>query len=219
MVLIRVAVVGGPGVGKTALVRQFVSGTFSPRHSATRRKQVFFPSAFINDRVYELQLSDLPPISLIPSDSLQEWAHCPGMGLRVADAYILVFDLSQPDTFQTVLDLHNQLSQSRPSAPVVVVGAKQDLVPPGGEEATREIGLLIKKQWHSPYVESSSKCNWRVIRVFQELVNLIDANFASEQSTKGRGKNSSGSRNGLNTLRTRSHSPRPTPSSRHCALQ
>ena len=63
MVLIKVAVIGGPSVGKTCLLRQFVAGRYCEAYAETKAKTVYFPSAFVNERVYELMLTDLPAVT------------------------------------------------------------------------------------------------------------------------------------------------------------
>ncbi len=217
MVLVKVAVLGGTRVGKTSLLHQFVAGRYSDVYSKTKRKNIYFPSAFINDQIYELMLADLPPVVGIPSDSLEEWEHYPGFGLRNAQAFILVFDLSQPESFQVVVDLRSQLSVLRPAVPVLVVGTKLDLLSIGGapSDAAKNICHLIRKQWKAPYVECSAKCNWKVMAVFEELVSLIDSKLASDQYSKGKTKNNSSGRiNG--TRRSQSAQPR---GSRPCIMQ
>jgi len=51
------------------------------------------------DRLYELKITDLPTIPYFPVNSHLEWTDFRYYGLRSATAYVLVFDLSNQDTF------------------------------------------------------------------------------------------------------------------------
>lgn len=63
-------------------------------------------------------------------NSYYEWTDYRFYGLRSAHAYVLVFDLSNVETFQYVRTLREQMCESRnmQNVPVLVVGNKQDLV-------------------------------------------------------------------------------------------
>lgn len=119
-------------------------------------------------------------------------------GLRSATAYILVFDLSNLDSFQYIRTLREQIYESRSltNVPLLVVGNKQDLLTPpesadkvpqaiasnSTEEKRRDIANLVRKHWKCGYVECSAKYNWHVVAVFKELMNLVDNIEVKEQS-------------------------------------
>lgn len=168
--------------------QQFVWNEFSDEYVSTSRKHTYYPSVIINDHLYELKISDLPAIPYFPVNSYYEWTDYRFYGLRSATAYILVFDLSNVDTFQYIRTLREQIAESRDirSVPLLVVGNKQDLlIPPGGVgvavtgsnsvERRRDIQNLVKKHWKCGYVECSARFNWRVVAVFKELVKTVDA--------------------------------------------
>lgn len=131
-------------------------------------------------------------------NSYYEWTDYRFYGLRSAHAYILVFDLSNIETFQYVKTLREQICESRnmQNVPLLVVGNKQDLVAPseegggssknaigsGIEEKRRDIVNLVKKHWKCGYIECSAKYNWKVVAVFKELINMIDNVEIRDQS-------------------------------------
>lgn len=123
-----------------------------------------------------------------------EWADFRFYGLRNATAYILVFDLSNVDSFQYVRTMREQMMESRDMkrVPLLIVGNKQDLVsgdpsgsagppallPPGADAAQRkrrDIVNLVRKHWKCAYVECSARHNWGVVAVFKELMDVIDS--------------------------------------------
>ncbi|XP_044739799.1 ras-like protein family member 10B [Chrysoperla carnea] len=136
--LVKVILLGAPAVGKTSIVQQFVWNNFSEDYCPTDRKHTYYPSVIINEHLYEIKISDLPVIPYFPVNSYYEWTDFRFYGLRSATAYILVFDLSNIDTFQYVRTLKEQIFESRDmrNIPVLVVGNKHDLVAdknmPGG---------------------------------------------------------------------------------------
>lgn len=131
-------------------------------------------------------------------NSFYEWTDYRFYGLRNASAYILVFDLSNLETFQYIKTLREQISESRniSNVPILIVGNKQDLILPeeggatggklaitsGNDERRREIVNTVKKIWKCGYVECSAKYNWKVVAVFKELINMIDSMESREQS-------------------------------------
>ncbi|XP_052751966.1 ras-like protein family member 10B isoform X1 [Galleria mellonella] len=195
--LIKVVLLGAPAVGKTSIIQQFVWSDFSEEYVPTDRKHTFYPSVIINEHLYEVKITDVPVIPYFPINSYYEWAHYRFYGLRNATAYILVFDLSNVETFQYIRTLREQMVESRDmrNVPVLVVGNKQDLLCSNtpsaasglqqlaiaesacgdSREKRRNIVNLVRKHWKCGYVECSAKYNWRVIAVFKELMEMIDA--------------------------------------------
>lgn len=177
--------------------QQFVWSDFSEEYVPTDRKHTFYPSVIINEHLYEVKITDVPVIPYFPINSYYEWAHYRFYGLRSATAYILVFDLSNVETFQYIRTLRDQMVESRDmrNVPVLVVGNKQDLLCSNtpsaasglqqlaiaesacgdSREKRRNIVNLVRKHWKCGYVECSAKYNWRVIAVFKELMEMIDA--------------------------------------------
>ncbi|RZF42104.1 hypothetical protein LSTR_LSTR006697 [Laodelphax striatellus] len=123
MDLVKVIILGAPGVGKTSIVQQFVWNDFSEEYLATEEKHTYYPSVIINDHLYELKISDLPAIPYFPANSFYEWTEYRFYGLRSATAYVLVFDLTNVDTFQYIRTLREQMAESRDmrTVPLLVV--------------------------------------------------------------------------------------------------
>ena len=172
---VKIAVLGAQGVGKTSLVKQFVCNKFQDEYVPTRDKTCYFPSIIINDHLYEVKILDCPMIPYFPVNSLYEWTDYRGFSLRTATAYVLVFDITNDDSFQYVKTLHDQIIESRNThdVPIFVVGNKHDL---GGDRniSKREVANIVKKQWKSGYIECSAKYNWHVVVLFKEVMKAVD---------------------------------------------
>lgn len=127
MHLVKLVVLGAPGCGKTSLIRQFVQHEFSD-YIPTKQKHLYYPTIVVEDRLYEVQIVDLPNVSFFPKDTFEEWAFYRGYGLRTCTAYILIFDVTMPDTFQLVKQLRDQIVHSRNEPLIVIAANKQDLL-------------------------------------------------------------------------------------------
>ncbi|XP_072273031.1 ras-like protein family member 10B isoform X1 [Pyxicephalus adspersus] len=68
----KIAVLGAQGVGKSAIVRQFMYNEFSETSVPTKTRRVFLPAVVMNGHVHELQIMDFPPISSFPVNTLQK---------------------------------------------------------------------------------------------------------------------------------------------------
>lgn len=147
-----IAFIGAKSVGKTSIIRQFVSNQFSNVVGPTVHPQRYATSLVLsNNRIVEIHISDFPAIDTFPEDSLQEWnLHCSSSGakqnsktvhkppqsfcrLRQASAYVLVFDSSRPaPTFQYIRQMRDQIlshgGKDVYKKPMVVAANKQDLV-------------------------------------------------------------------------------------------
>ncbi|XP_023212819.1 ras-like protein family member 10B [Centruroides sculpturatus] len=170
---VKLIVLGAAAVGKTSIINQFVWNEYTEDYSPTEMKQTFYPTVYINEHLYELMIIDLPVISYFPSNTYYEWSEFQSWGLRSASAYVLVFDLNVPETFQYVKFIRDQIFDSRNmhNIPVFVVGNKHDLCE---TRDRRDIATLVKKHWKCGYVECSAKYNWHIVLLFKEVMRILD---------------------------------------------
>ncbi|KAI4501264.1 hypothetical protein M0802_003637, partial [Mischocyttarus mexicanus] len=176
---VKVVFLGAPGVGKSSIIRQFVWSEFSEEYRPTEKRETFYPSVVLADRLYELKITDLPTIPFFPVTSDLEWTDFRYYGLRSATAYVLVFDLSNQETFQYIRKLREQICEARDmrGVPLLVVGNKQDELSSSVASGIRyrDIVNLVRKHWRCGYVECSARFNCRVVQVFRELMKSIQA--------------------------------------------
>lgn len=78
----RVAVLGARGVGKSAIVRQFLYNEFSEVCVPTTARRLYLPAVVMNGHVHDLQILDFPPISAFPVNTLQVSCPCRQSGKR-----------------------------------------------------------------------------------------------------------------------------------------
>lgn len=174
---VRIVVLGAQGVGKTSIVKQFVCNHFTEDYVPTRKRRCYYQSVIINEHLYEVKITDCPMIPFFPSNSLHEWSEYRGYGLRNATAYVLVFDITNDESFQYIRSMRDQILESRHGGthdiPILVVGNKYDLTE-DRNTSKREVAGIVKKQWKSAYIECSAKFNWQIVLMFKELMKLVD---------------------------------------------
>ncbi|NWJ06859.1 RSLAB protein, partial [Crypturellus undulatus] len=109
----KIAVLGAQGVGKSAIVRQFLYNEFSEVCVPTTARRVYLPAVVMNGHVHDLQIMDFPPITAFPVNTLQEWADVCCRGLRSVHAYILVYDICCFDSFEYIKTIRQQILETR----------------------------------------------------------------------------------------------------------
>jgi len=157
----KVVILGHFGVGKTSLIRRFVTNQFSDKYKVTI-------GVHISKKVVNLSAEE--SISMIlwdleGTDSLDQ----------IRDAYLLgthgvifVFDVTRPSTFQQLNTDIKIVSKKLPERPLLVVGNKKDLVP---EE---ELNDLLKEHNISHDYLTSAKTGDTVEDVFLNLATLLN---------------------------------------------
>ena len=121
-------------------------------------KQVYFPSMLLDSSVIECKLVDLPVINNFPSSSEEEWTNFRYFGLRSASAFILIYDVAFPTSFQFIQSLREQISLSinLSDTPIIVAANKRDLAK---DTSKQDVAATVLKTWHASYVECSAKHN------------------------------------------------------------
>ncbi|XP_057627718.1 ras-like protein family member 10A isoform X2 [Chionomys nivalis] len=111
---LRVAVLGAPGVGKTAIIRQFLFGDYPERHRPTDGPRLYRPAVLLDGAVYDLSIrdGDVAGPSSSPR-SLEEWPDPKEWSLQDTDAFVLVYDICSPDSFDYVKALRQRIAENR----------------------------------------------------------------------------------------------------------
>ncbi|XP_039361559.1 ras-like protein family member 10A isoform X1 [Mauremys reevesii] len=104
----------------------------------------------------------------------QEWSDLKCRGLRNINAYVLVYDICNPESFEYVTMIQQQILENRTGgaseAPIIVVGNKRDQQKQRFTPR-RTLSVLVKKSWKCGYMECSAKYNWHIVLLFKELLS------------------------------------------------
>ncbi|MEY8020807.1 Rab family GTPase [Muriicola sp. SD30] len=157
----KVVILGHFGVGKTSLIRRFVSDQFSDKYKVTI-------GVHITKKVIEL--SDEDSISMIlwdleGTDTLEQ----------IRDAYLLgthgvifVFDISRPSTFQHLNRDLEIVAKKIPQRPLLVIGNKKDLM------QEEEVKHILEQNDISYNYLTSAKTGDSVEEAFHDLAILLN---------------------------------------------
>jgi len=99
--------------------------------------------------------------------------------------FILVFSLTQEATLREVDNLRQQIYRIKgggAKVPIVVVGTKSDLI--AEREVQKATMQAFSMRWDLPFFETSSKRNWGVTDVFEELVRQMRERYPDDPKRK-----------------------------------
>eukprot|EP01083_Nonionella_stella_P001820 5236_1 len=150
-VLLKVIILGESGVGKTALLNHYVNNQFIETHKATIGADFMTKEIEIEDKLITLQMWD--------TAGQERFKSLGNSFYRGADAAILVYDLTQQETFQKIdewrsnfLDLANEKPEE---FPILLLGNKYDLA--GNQRAVQEnAGRDLAQRQNMIFYETSA---------------------------------------------------------------
>ncbi|XP_017048355.1 GTP-binding protein Rhes isoform X2 [Drosophila ficusphila] len=97
------------------------------------------------------------------------------LSISSADAFILVYDVTDATTFEEVRTIRDQIHETKATTavPIVVVGNKIDLLADGETEREVEYATtesVVTVDWENGFVEASAASNENITQVFKELL-------------------------------------------------
>ncbi|KIO34611.1 hypothetical protein M407DRAFT_13400 [Tulasnella calospora MUT 4182] len=171
-------VLGAGGVGKSALTVRFVQNTFAdsydPTIEETYRKPIKVDDGFCMLEVVDTAGAEQFTaqseiyIQLTEERSMRDVEFLRHQIYRIRGVPI-------PDT-------GSSLGSSTSALPIVIVGAKSDLI--SEREVSRDRMASLSQEWGCPFYETSAKMNWNVTEVFEEIVRQIRATIPEEEQLR-----------------------------------
>ena len=170
----KLVVVGGGGVGKSALTIQLVQHNFVDEYDPTIEDS-YRKQATIDDEVAYLDILD--------TAGQDEYSAMREQYMVGGEGFLLVFAINSRNSFEDLKSFHEQILRVKDvsSFPMVVVGNKADL---GDRQrkVSKDEGEQRASEWGIPFFETSAKTRLNVEESFYELVREI-------RKTKGDGPN------------------------------
>lgn len=160
----KLVVVGGGGVGKSALTIQFIQSYFVTDYDPTIEDS-YQKQCVIDGTVAKLDILD--------TAGQETFSAMREQYMRSGEGFLLVFSLSDRRSFEQAVIFHREILRvkDRDEFPVMLVGNKADLDSQravSGEEAHS-----LARQLKAPYIECSAKMRMNVDQAFHELVRLV----------------------------------------------
>jgi len=158
----KIALLGAPGVGKTSLVRRFVTRLFDDTYLTTIGVKVDKKSLQVRGRELTLMIWDVA--------GTEEHFSIPPAYVRGAAGYLLVADGTRPETLEAGLALVESIPRELGPLPAVLVLNKADLT-----DAWRlDDGAIARERgWSMPVLRASAKTGDGVEGAFATLADTL----------------------------------------------
>ena len=174
----KIVVIGGGGVGKSALTISFVQNHFIEEYDPTiedsYRKQI--------------TVDDIPCfLNILDTAGQEEYSAMRDQYMKTGQGFLLVFSLTNRDTFNDCSELRLRILQAndRDRVPLVLVGNKSDLV--DSRQVTQKEAQDLARNFGIQFFATSAKTRTNVDEIFYELVREIRKDITARQSGSGSG--------------------------------
>jgi len=160
----KIVILGSSGVGKTALSVRYCEGSFNSQSKATIGASFLTKNVTLDNVRLKLQLWD--------TAGQERFRSLAPMYYRGASAALLVFDITNQDTFQRTQDWVTELRANvMDDILLTVVGNKTDL---NKQRAVpREKGREFAEAINATYIETSAKDGEGIIQLFTEICRKV----------------------------------------------
>eukprot|EP00051_Salpingoeca_urceolata_P026428 m.477268 g.477268 ORF g.477268 m.477268 type:complete len:196 (+) comp20797_c0_seq1:403-990(+) len=176
----KLVVVGGGGVGKSALTIQFIQSHFVDEYDPTIEDS-YRKQCVIDEEVALLDILD--------TAGQEEYSAMREQYMRTGEGFLLVFSITDVTSFEEIDQFHQQILRvkDKDHFPMILVGNKCDLT---NERAVQtKKGQELAKSMGIQYLETSAKSRLNVELAFYELVRIIRKYHKdSDSQTKPRKK-------------------------------
>ncbi|TMW51511.1 hypothetical protein DOY81_003416 [Sarcophaga bullata] len=160
----KLVVVGGGGVGKSAITIQFIQSYFVIDYDPT-----------IEDSyTKQCVIDDIPAkLDILDTAGQEEFSAMREQYMRSGEGFLLVFSLNDHSSFDEIAKFQKQILRvkDRDEFPMLMVGNKCDL------EQQRQVSLEeaqnASRNMMIPYIECSAKLRINIDQAFHELVRLV----------------------------------------------
>eukprot|EP01103_Thecamoeba_quadrilineata_P005864 TRINITY_DN15615_c0_g1_i1.p1 TRINITY_DN15615_c0_g1~~TRINITY_DN15615_c0_g1_i1.p1 ORF type:complete len:189 (-),score=48.07 TRINITY_DN15615_c0_g1_i1:84-650(-) len=171
----KLVIVGGGGVGKSALTIQFIQNHFIDEYDPTiedsYRKQVTIDN--------ETCMMDI-----LDTAGQEEYSAMRDQYMRTGRGFLCVYSVTSRTSFDEVAILREQILRVKDldQVPLVVCGNKADLE--SQRQVTKTEGVDLAKSFGCPFFETSAKARINVEEVWFELVREIRKEMGEQKMTK-----------------------------------
>ncbi|KAI9280373.1 ras-like protein 3, partial [Sporodiniella umbellata] len=165
----KIVIVGGGGVGKSALTIQFIQSHFVDEYDPTIEGTSLFDSyrkqCVIDDETALLDVLD--------TAGQEEYSAMREQYMRNGEGFILVYSIAARLSFEEVNLFYQQIRRvkDRDFFPMILVGNKCDL--DSERQVSSQEGKDLAKSFGCPFIETSAKQRIRVDEVFHDVVREI----------------------------------------------
>jgi len=167
----RIVLLGEATVGKTSLLRRFTENAFDEEYKQTigttfSTKDVEFVDDDGEKRLVRLVIWDMGGQATYKELRRQY--------MKGAAAAVIVYDVTQPETFMAMNTWYESFREVSPNAPIVICANKIDLE--GKRMVPIQPGEMLRDWYQAAYFETSAKTGIKVADVFAEIAQGVFKN-------------------------------------------
>ncbi|GAA5884833.1 hypothetical protein JCM16303_007293 [Sporobolomyces ruberrimus] len=187
----KLVVVGGGGVGKSALTIQFIQSHFVDEYDPTiigvqviilastkTEKLTQSPRVLLQFKSdsYRKQCmidEEVALLDVLDTAGQEEYSAMREQYMRTGEGFLLVYSITSRNSFDEITTFHQQILRVKDKDffPVIVVANKSDL--DHERQVQTQEGAALAKQFGCQFIETSAKARRNVDEAFQELVREI----------------------------------------------
>ena len=158
---LKVVVVGDSGVGKTNLIKRFVSNTYNPNTKATVGVEFLSKSYKINNQVFKIEIWD--------TAGQERYKSITAAYYKGAKGALIVYDITQKESFENINKWMSEVrDKSAKDLKIMIVGNKTDLE--SERQVSTDDALERAKELESPVMEASALDGNNVKAAFYDLL-------------------------------------------------
>jgi len=160
----KLVIVGGGGVGKSALTIQLIQNHFIDEYDPTiedsYRKQVTIDA--------ETCLLDI-----LDTAGQEEYSAMRDQYMRTGQGFLLVYSITSRQSFEEIMTFQQQILRVKDKDyfPIIVVGNKCDLE--GERQVSKQEGESLARSFGCKFIETSAKSRINVDNAFYDIVREI----------------------------------------------
>ncbi|KAG5677477.1 hypothetical protein PVAND_007235 [Polypedilum vanderplanki] len=166
---IRLVLLGGPYVGKSCIVRRFLTKSYNDKYRPTVED--------LHNREYDLGAVTLK-VDILDTSGDMQFPAMRRLSIATAHAFLLVYSVTSAESFTAVKQCFEEIREQRADfqeIPIVIAGNKSDLI-----ESNREVRIEDVSEWvycelpklKVKVMECSAKDNYNVTELFKTLLSL-----------------------------------------------
>ena len=158
--LFKVSLIGDSSTGKTSILLRFIDDFFTDDTKSTIGVDFKIVSLELEPKIYaKMQIWD--------TCGSERFKSLTSSFIKTCTAFILVFDLTRPSTFQNIDNWIKTIKENTSPKFLILIGNKSDLVEQRALE--KDIILDYSEKHLFNYLEISAKNNTNIERMFKEV--------------------------------------------------
>lgn len=161
---LKIIIIGEPAVGKTSLVKKFVSGQFVNDYRASIGTNIFTTKINLKSGIdVKIQIWDIA--------GQERWIAMRTIYYKGTDGVLIVADLTRKNTFEQIEKFwYADLKKNNISSPIILLGNKSDLKKDITEEEIEALGKKIKAK---DILITSAKTDVNVEKAFKLISEQV----------------------------------------------